>query len=98
MVMIKLLVVFLTTLAVLDSVNGQIGIPQIISLLQDVSGTSANMSATLPQLATLLKNEADIQILGNFLLENNTAAADEVASVLPQIKSSCMKSWRDKIR
>ena len=87
MFMIKLLVVFSTIMAALFCVNGQIGTAQIIALLRDVNGTSANMSATLPQLATLLKNQADIQILGNFLLENNTAAADEVASILSQIQT-----------
>ena len=87
MFVMKLLLLFSISMATLDSVNGQIGTAQIIALLRDVNGTSANMSATLPQLAALLKNQADMHIVSNLLLENNTVAADKMASILPQIHS-----------
>ena len=85
--LMKLLVLLSITMATLDTVYGQIGTAQIISLLTDVNGTSANMSATLPQLATLLKNQVDMQIISNLSLENSTAATDEMTSILPQIRS-----------
>ena len=87
MFMIKLLVLFSITLVTLDSVNGQIGMAHIVALLKHISDTSANMSATLPQLAALLKNQTDLQIVSNLLLKNNTAATDEITSILPQIRS-----------
>ena len=80
----KLLLFLSTTMASFHLVNGQIGMAQVIALLRDVNGTSANMSATLPQLATLLRNQADMQMVNNLLLKNNTA---KMESTLPQIRS-----------
>ena len=60
MCMVKLLVLFSIIMVTLDSVNGQIGMAHIVALLNHISDTLANTSATLPQLAGLLKNQADM--------------------------------------
>ena len=45
--------------------------------MKDVNSTSANTSAVLPQLATLLKNQEDVQILTNLLLQNSIVTIKE---------------------
>ncbi|XP_072020380.1 uncharacterized protein [Amphiura filiformis] len=74
---IKLFVVISITMATLHGFNCQFtisidGIQQIISHLENVTDTSANISSILPHLGSLLKN--------------NTGTADEMVNVLEQIQ------------
>ena len=91
----KLLVLFSITMTTFHCVNGQIGMAHIVALLKHISDTSTNTSATLPQLAALLKNQVDMQTVSNLLLENNTVATEnieasqtQVASTLSQVEAS----------
>ncbi|XP_072051492.1 uncharacterized protein [Amphiura filiformis] len=91
MSMIKFVLIFSVTMVTLDNVNCQLtvdvnGIHQIVSLLENVTETSAITSSILPHLGNLLKNQTDLQTLNNILLENNTATADEMVIILPYIQ------------
>ena len=83
---IKIAYLFAIFVATLATGNSQLSIiatdiPQIVSLLKDVNNTSANTSAVLLQLATLLKNQGDVQIFTNLLLQNNTATVKDFMRV-----------------
>ena len=79
---INLMFVFSMTIALLCSVECQTEIPQIIALLGNVNDTSTNMCSILPHLESVLRNQENLQIVTNLLLENNTAAAEEMVQIL----------------
>ena len=85
MALIGINIVFVFSIALPATFSGvecQIGIPQIIALLGSVNDTSTNMSAVLTHLESVLKSQEDLHILTNLLLENSTAAADEMVKIL----------------
>ncbi|XP_072050976.1 uncharacterized protein [Amphiura filiformis] len=98
--MIKIIFMVSVTMSAFNSSDCQIttianGIPQIISLLENVTNTSAAMSSILPQMTKLLKNQDDAQLLTNLLFENHTATAYEVVSVLTEMQRLMQRNQND---
>ena len=83
---------FVVLIAMLKGINGQLsviatGIPQIVSLLENVTETSTKMASMLPYVASSLKNQEDLLMAANLLLRNNTVAAEILPEVGKQIVS-----------
>ena len=90
--MIKFAVIITITMATLGGVNCQIaaiaqGIPTVVSLLEDLNATTVSTESMLQALENILHSQEGLQNLTNILLENGTASADEVASVIPEVLS-----------
>ncbi|XP_072027962.1 uncharacterized protein [Amphiura filiformis] len=96
---IKFVIIVSITMATLCEVNCQItaigpGFQQTISLLSNVTNSSAAMNSILHHLQNSLNNQQDLQIVANMLLENNTASVDEMVSILPEIIVMLQDQWK----
>ena len=80
---LNFLFVFSIFIATLSGIEGDIGTAQMIALLRSMNNTSTNVSLTiLPQLKNALMSQENLHIVTNLLLENSTAAADEMVKIL----------------
>ncbi len=80
-----IIVAIMTTL---DDVNSQImanEVPKVVSLLENLNDTSVSTESILQALGTILHSQEGLQYLTNILLENGTASADDLVSMMPEI-------------
>ncbi len=88
--MIKFAVIITITMATLGGINCQLieianGFPKVVSLLEELNATSVSTELILQGLENILYSQEGLQNLTNILLENGTASADEVASIIPEV-------------
>ena len=74
-----LLVIFI---AMLSCTGAQIGIPQIISLLDSVNDTSSTMASILPHVVNSLKNQEAYQIQ---TLKNQESFQNQTSKLFSQL-------------
>ncbi|XP_072024882.1 uncharacterized protein [Amphiura filiformis] len=95
----KFAIVVSTIMATLQSGNCQItaigpGFQETNSLLRNVTNTSATVSYILQHVEQSLKNQEDLHIVTNILLQNSSSTADYIASMLPEIILLLLSQWR----
>ncbi|XP_072024938.1 uncharacterized protein [Amphiura filiformis] len=95
----KFAIVVSTIMATLQSGNCQIlaigpGFQETNSLLRNVTNTSATVSYILQHVEQSLKNQEDLHIVTNILLQNSSSTADYIASMLPEIILLLLNQWR----
>ncbi|XP_072042793.1 uncharacterized protein [Amphiura filiformis] len=97
--MIKFVIIVSIIMATLNDGNCQItdirpGFDATISLLQNVTSTSGTMSYILQHINNSLQNQEGLHVVTNTILQNSSATADDMASMLPEIILLLQDQWK----